>query len=69
MLRAQRGTLYSTSQHSNTWSSDEKLVRTGVGCGVGGGVGDGLELSVEPSIPPVNTVTCGGQMEIKLMKK
>ena len=48
-LRAQRGTLNSTSQYSTTWWSDRKR--------------RGLELRGEPSIPPVNTVPHGGQIE------
>ena len=53
-LRAQHGTLCSTSQHSttSTWQSDRKLLRK-----------QALELSMEPSIPPVNTAPHSSQMK------
>ena len=53
-LRAQHGTLCSTSQLSttNTWQSDRKLLRK-----------QALELNTEPSVPPVNTAPHSSQMK------
>ena len=48
-LRAQYRTVYFYRQHSTTWRSDRKRW--------------GLELGTELSIPPVNTVSHGGQIK------
>ena len=59
-LRALRGTVESTSQHSNTWWLDKKLV---------GGKRRGLEVCAEPSVPPVNTVLHGQSDGILVRKE